>query len=68
MIQMCIRDRDYSVRSAVTGSLFAAFFDGIRPPIRVRTTLGAIRTSAGTSGREALTFVVSARWWIRRLP
>ena len=37
----------YSVLKAVTGSLFAAFLEGINPPIRVRTTLSRIRISAG---------------------
>ena len=52
----------YSVRSAVTGSLFAAFFDGISPPISVSTTLSAIRITAGTGGSTALTLVLSATW------
>ena len=52
----------YSVLSAVTGSLFAAFFDGISPPISVSTTLSAIRITAGTGGSTALTLVLSATW------
>lgn len=32
-------DSAYSDRSAETGSIVEAFLDGIRPPIRVRTTL-----------------------------
>ena len=51
----------YSVRSAVTGSLFAAFLDGISPPIRVSNTLRRIRTTAGTTGSTALISVVPAR-------
>ena len=50
----------YSVRSAVTGSLFAAFFDGISPPSNVRTTLNKISMIAGTIGRTAFTFALSA--------
>ena len=45
----------YSVRSAVTGSLLAAFLEGINPPSNVSTTLKRIRTIAGTTGRIALT-------------
>ena len=54
----------YSVRSAVTGSLFDAFFDGIRPPRSVKRILSKISTSAGTTGSTALTSVVFARLWI----
>ena len=50
----------YSVLSAVTGSLFDAFLDGIKPPINVSTTLNAISTNAGITGNTALTAVVSA--------
>ena len=45
----------YSVRSAVTGSLLAAFLEGINPPSNVSTTLKRIRTIAGATGRIALT-------------
>ena len=45
----------YSVRSAVTGSLLAAFLEGINPPSNVSTTLKRIRTIAGAAGRIALT-------------
>ena len=45
----------YSFRSAVTGSLFAALRDGIRPPMKVRNTLRPISTIAGSAGRDALT-------------
>ena len=45
----------YSFRSAVTGSLFAALRDGIRPPMKVRNTLRPISTIAGSTGRDALT-------------
>lgn len=45
----------YSFRSAVTGSLFAAFLDGISPPIKVRNTLSRISTMAGSAGSTALT-------------
>ena len=45
----------YSFRSAVTGSLFAALRDGIRPPMKVRNTLRPISTIAGSAGSEALT-------------
>ena len=45
----------YSVRSAVTGSLLAAFLEGINPPINVSTTLKKIRTIAGATGSTALT-------------
>ena len=53
-------DPDYSVRRAVTGSLFAALREGMRPPSRVRITLNRIRITAGTTGRNALTSLVSA--------
>ena len=42
---------DYSERRAVTGSERAAFFAGIRPPIRVSTTLRATRMAAEVGGR-----------------
>ena len=51
----------YSVRSAVTGSLFAAFLDGISPPTSVKRTLRRISTAAGAAGSTALTSVVPAR-------
>ena len=51
----------YSVLSAVTGSLFAAFLDGITPPSSVKRTLKRIRMSAGTIGSTALMSVVPAR-------
>lgn len=51
----------YSVLSAVTGSFFAAFFDGIRPPMSVRTTLSTMRMIAPVVGRMALTDVVPVR-------
>ena len=45
----------YSVRSAVTGSLLAAFLEGINPPSNVSRMLKRIRTIAGATGRIALT-------------
>ena len=51
----------YSVLNAVTGSLFAAFFDGIKPPISVSTMLNKIRITAGTAGSTAFTSFVPAR-------
>ena len=51
----------YSVRSAVTGSLLAAFLEGIRPPSSVSSTLKPISMTAGTTGSTALTSAVPAR-------
>ena len=49
----------YSVRRAVTGSFFAAFLAGIRPPSRVSRTLRTIRMIAPGRGRRALTMSLS---------
>ena len=54
----------YSDLSAVTGSFFAAFFDGISPPISVSITLNTIRISAATGGILALMFSISVSEWI----
>ena len=43
----------YSVRSASTGSFFAAILEGIRPAIRVSETLIITRIIAATGGRDA---------------
>ena len=51
----------YSVLSAVTGSLFAAFLDGISPPSKVSTTLNPTRITAAIGGSAALTFTSPAR-------
>ena len=45
----------YSTRRAVTGSLFAAFLEGIRPPRRVRRMLSPMRMTAGRGDSTALT-------------
>ena len=44
----------YSVLSASTGSLFAALLAGIRPEMRVRTMLRAIRRIACLGSRVAM--------------
>lgn len=44
----------YSLRSASTGSFFAACFDGIRPLINVRITLRITSAAAPCTGRTAL--------------
>ena len=49
--------RRYSVRSAVTGSLFAAFREGISPPSSVSRTLKAIRMIAPLTGQEGVDVV-----------
>lgn len=43
----------YSVRSAITGSFFAALFAGIKPLIKVSATLIATIISADVNGRAA---------------
>ena len=53
--------RNYSVRRAVTGSLFAAFLDGSSPPSSVSITLRIISMIAGITGRTALTSFVPAK-------
>lgn len=58
----------YSARSAATGSFFAAFLDGIRPPISVRMTLRIISRIALPTGRTALIPVEPVRAWITALP
>ena len=50
----------YSVLSAVTGSLFAAFLDGMIPPSRVSPILKRISTIAGSTGKNALILLLSA--------
>lgn len=44
----------YSVRSATTGSFFAALFAGARPEISVRPTLKQTRNTAFPTGRAAI--------------
>ena len=56
-----LRSGFYSVRSAVTGSFFAALRDGIRPPISVRITLRMTRITAPCAGRIAFTSGVPVR-------
>ena len=58
----------YSVRNAVTGSLFAAFLEGIIPPMSVNSTLIRINIIAYPTGSTALISLVPARWWIIALP
>ena len=52
---------NHSLRSAATGSLFAALREGIKPPIRVRIMLSTIRSTAASGGRMALMSFLSAR-------
>lgn len=47
----------YSVRRAVTGSFFAAFLEGIHPPISVNIILSRTRITAPVIGRTAFTSV-----------
>lgn len=44
----------YSVLNANTGSFFAAFFEGISPPINVKTTLNIINVIAPLTGNTAV--------------
>ena len=44
----------YSVLNAVTGSFLAAVFEGMIPPISVRTTLKITSTIAPSTGNTAL--------------
>ena len=44
---------NHSVRSAMTGSFFAAFLDGIKPPIRVSTILSITKITEEPGGRKA---------------
>ena len=44
-----------SVRNAVAGSCFAAFLDGMSPPISVSTMLSTTRMTPAESGSAALT-------------
>ena len=55
------REPFYSVLSAVTGSLFAAFLEGIIPPRSVSNTLKAINITAPLTGRKAVISLVLAR-------
>ena len=57
----------YSVLKAVTGSCLDAVLDGMRPPIRVSTTLNKTRIIAAAHGMTALTSSFSAILWIRAL-
>ena len=58
----------YSVLSAVTGSLFAAFLDGMIPPSRVSPILKRISTIAGSTGKNALILLLSATAWMIIFP
>ena len=53
------KSTDYSERNAVTGSFFAAFFAGIRPPMIVNIILSPIKNKALVKGKDALTLSVS---------
>src|SRR5699024_5634653 len=54
----------YSLRSAITGSLFAAFLDGIIPAIKESTKLNPTNATAVPIGKEALIVVIPVREWI----
>ena len=49
----CRSDFSYSVRSATTGSFFAAMREGISPAINVRNMLISTSTTAATGGSAA---------------
>ena len=51
----------YSVRSATTGSFFAALAEGIMPAISVKTTLMPIRISATGKGKIASRLLIPVR-------
>ena len=57
----------HSVLSAVTGSFFAAFLEGMNPPISVSRMLSIISTKALNTGSDAFTSVVSATLWMTAL-
>src|SRR5690625_7239704 len=56
--------KNYSLRSAITGSLFAAFLDGIIPAIKESTKLNPTNATAVPIGKEALIVVIPVREWI----
>ena len=53
-IATLIHRQNYSVRSAITGSFFAALFAGISPEIEVKTTLNSTSKTASKIGRAAI--------------
>ena len=53
MFSLFIDEIFYSVRSATTGSFFAALAEGIMPAISVKTTLMPIRIRATGKGKIA---------------
>ena len=58
---------NYSVRSATTGSFFAALLDGISPEKRVKNTLIATSISAAPMGKDAFRFAIPVSAWSTRL-
>ena len=57
----------YSLLSANTGSFFAACFDGINPPIRVRITLKTTNMIALFVGSTALIAIFPVKEWMIEL-
>lgn len=51
----------YSVRSATTGSFFAALLEGIIPEKRVRAMLIKSRVRAASGGRKALSALIPVK-------
>ena len=57
----------YSLLNASTGSCFAAFLDGIIPPINVRIVLNTIKIIPAINGSTAVMFWLFVTVWITLL-
>ena len=60
-------NRFYSLLNASTGSCFAAFLDGIIPPINVKIVLNTIKIIHAINGSTAVMFWLFVTVWITLL-